>query len=235
MQRAALVGQPEAVGKSDGVAEALHERAADTQQAHHSAGGRGLGCYRRLPDAGRLGRGARAAVDLRRFRLVTFVIAEGMENQGRFLPFIENEIAAICGETSWILSGHVKFTNGRNDLGTAMTAWNLATAATMLGDRLPAATRQAVRDAVRTRVVAPYLDAIRGKTKPEWWSTDPNNWNAVVHGGVVGAAVDAVGIVVDTAAAAVPGVPGGAGAAIKAARAADTARGRASEARKLAP
>lgn len=46
----------------------------------------------------------------------------------------------------------------------------------------------------------------------------------VAAGNVVGAAVDAVGIVVDTAAAAVPGVPGGAGAAINAARGVDKAR-----------
>lgn len=43
----------------------------------------------------------------------------------------------------------------------------------------------------------------------------------VATGNYIGAAIDAVGVVVDTAAAVVPGVPGGAGVAIKAARAAD--------------
>lgn len=134
-------------------------------------------------------RKADALVSQRRFRLATFVLAEGMENQGRFLGAIAQEIDAICTEESWILCGHVKFSNGRNDLGTAMTAWNLATAVTLLGDRLPAATQRTVRDEVRKRVLSHYLDAIRGKTKPEWWSYDANNWNAVVHGGIVGAAL----------------------------------------------
>jgi RHS repeat-associated protein len=43
----------------------------------------------------------------------------------------------------------------------------------------------------------------------------------VATGNYIGAVIDAVGVVVDTAAAVVPGVPGGAGAAIKAVRAAD--------------
>lgn len=130
-----------------------------------------------------------ALFDRRRFRLVTFVLAEGVENRGRFLAAAENEIAAICAETSWILSGHVQFTHGRNDLGTAMTAWNLAAADTLLGDRLAPATRRIIREKVRERVLSHYLAAVRGETKPEWWSTDANNWNAVVHGGVVGSAL----------------------------------------------
>lgn len=129
------------------------------------------------------------SVDLRRFRLVTFVIAEGMENQGRFLPLIEKEIAAICGETSWILSGHVKFTFGRNDLGTAMTAWNLAAADTMLGERIPPHIRRLIRTRVKERVWDHYLAVLRGRAKPEWWSIDPNNWNSVVHGGIVASAL----------------------------------------------
>ena len=125
----------------------------------------------------------------RRFRLVNFVIAEGIENQGRFIPAIENEVAAICAESSWILSAHVQFSFGRNDLGTAMTAWNLAAVDTMLGDKLSPGLRKTIRDRVRERLLVHYLAEIRGETKPEWWSIDLNNWNAVVHGGIVGAAL----------------------------------------------
>ena len=125
----------------------------------------------------------------RRFRLVNFVIAEGIENQGRFIPAIEKEVAAICAESSWILSAHVQFSNGRNDLGTAMTAWNLAAVDTMLGDKLSPGLRKTIRDRVRERLLVHYLAEIRGETKPEWWAVDANNWNAVVHGGIVGAAL----------------------------------------------
>ncbi|MEI8309445.1 MAG: heparinase II/III family protein [Verrucomicrobiota bacterium] len=129
-----------------------------------------------------------AAVDRRRFRLATFILAEGMENQGRFLPAIDKEILAICAEPSWILSGHVKFSKG-NDLGSAMTAWNLATAATILQAKLPESTQKTIQDEVKMRVINPYLDEIRGKRASEWWANNPNNWNAVVHGGIVGAAL----------------------------------------------
>ena len=128
-------------------------------------------------------------VTRRRFRLVTFVLAEGIENRGRFLPAIDKELIAICGETSWILSGHVKFIRS-NDLGTAMTAWNLSTAVTMLGNRLSSETRKLVHDEVMKRVIYPFLDQVHGKVTPsEFWRDNPNNWNAVVHGGIVGAAL----------------------------------------------
>lgn len=129
-----------------------------------------------------------SAIDRRRFRLATMTLAEGMENKGRFLPRIEQEIIAICSEPSWVLSGHVKFTKG-NDLGSAMTAWNLATAATMLKGRLSEETQELIRNEVRNRVVNLYLDEIQGKRASEWWANNPNNWNAVVHGGIVGAAL----------------------------------------------
>ncbi|SDT88612.1 Heparinase II/III-like protein [Verrucomicrobium sp. GAS474] len=128
------------------------------------------------------------AVTQRRFRLANLVLAEGMENQGRFVPAIEKELAAICSETSWILSGHAKFTKF-NDLGTAMTSWNLATADAMLGDRLSPDLRKTIRDLVRQRVIAPYLDSIQGKKPIEWWANNQNNWSAVVHGGIVGSAL----------------------------------------------
>jgi hypothetical protein len=128
-------------------------------------------------------------ISQRRFRLVNFVIAEGIENAGRFIPVIEKEVTAICDEPTWILPAHVKFTFGRNDLGTAMTAWNLAAVDTMLGDKLSSGLRKTIRDRVRARLLVHYLAEIRGETKPEWWSIDANNWNAVVHGGIVGAAL----------------------------------------------
>lgn len=129
-----------------------------------------------------------SAIDRRRFRLATMTLAEGMENKGRFLPRIEQEIIAICAEPSWVMSGHVKFTKG-NDLGSAMTAWNLATAATMLKGRISEETQKLIRNEARNRVVNIYLDEIRGKRASEWWANNPNNWNAVVHGGIVGAAL----------------------------------------------
>lgn len=127
--------------------------------------------------------------DARRFRLTNFVLAEGVENKGRFLAAINAEILAICSEPSWIFTSHVPFSTNRNDLGTAMTAWSLATADGMLGERLPTDTRRIIREQVRARLWVHYLATLRGETKPEWWALDPNNWNSVVHGGIVGSAL----------------------------------------------
>lgn len=127
--------------------------------------------------------------DARRFRLTNFVLAEGVENKGRFLAAINAEILAICSEPSWIFTSHVPFSTNRNDLGTAMTAWSLATADGMLGDRLPTDTRRIIREQVRARLWVHYLASLSGETKPEWWAIDPNNWNSVVHGGIVGSAL----------------------------------------------
>ncbi len=128
------------------------------------------------------------AIDRRRFRMITLILAEGMENSGRFLPAIEREIAAICAEPSWVLPAHAKYTRG-NDLGSAMTSWNLAAAVTIAGEKLSASTNKLVRDEVHRRVTATYLEQVHGQKKPEWWSYDANNWNAVVHGGIVGSAL----------------------------------------------
>jgi len=128
-------------------------------------------------------------LDIRRNRLAVFMLAEGMENKGRFVPAILKEIETICSERSWIMPSHQSFT-GDNDLGSAMTSWSLATAIGMLGDRMPEAQRKAVKEQIVARVIKPYLDQVRDPAKkPDWWRTNPNNWNAVVHAGIVGSAL----------------------------------------------
>jgi len=131
-------------------------------------------------------------LDQRRNRLAVFMLAEGMTNQGKYVPAILKEIEAICGERSWIFPAHQYFT-GSNDLGSAMTSWSLATAIGMLGDRMPENQRQTVKENIYRRVIAPYLDQSRNPSlKKDWWRTNENNWNAVVHAGIVGSALTTV-------------------------------------------
>lgn len=128
-------------------------------------------------------------VDARRFRLMHFMLAEGMENQGRFVPAILKEIDAICSEQSWVIAAHQKFTV-TSDLGSAMTAWSMATALGMLGERMPAEKQKRVKELVLARLVTPYLEQTRNPSlKQDWWRTNGNNWNPVVHAGVAGAAL----------------------------------------------
>lgn len=133
--------------------------------------------------------------DSRRHRLSIFVQAEGLENQGRFLPYINEELAKILAEPTWVLPSHdkglenFKGTKTEIDLWTAMTMWNLATADTILGDRLGSETRAKIRTEAQRRVFVPMLAQIRGEAPPAWWIDSSFNWNAVVHAGVTGAAL----------------------------------------------
>ena len=128
-------------------------------------------------------------LDGRRFRLMTFILAEGMENQGRFVPAILKEIEAICSEHVWIGSGHKKFTVS-SDLMSAMTSWSLATTIGMMGNRMPPELQQRVKELIIARLIAPYVEQSRNPSlKQDWWRTNGNNWNAVCHAGVVGSAL----------------------------------------------
>lgn len=132
---------------------------------------------------------------LRLVRLNAFVIAEGLDNQGEFLPAIEKEIAAILDESAWIVGGALTSeidTPKRTqvDLVTAPRAWTLATADYWLGDRLPAELRRRLRTQLEERVFAPYLaDAAAEKKRFFWLEAQTNNWGPVCHAGVVGAAL----------------------------------------------
>lgn len=129
-------------------------------------------------------------------RISTLVLAECLENRGRFLPGIERDILALCGERSWTMPAHdgglTNFhgTHLTIDLGSSARSWLLAEADWLLGDRLGPAVRDRLRRECRRRVLDVYLAAVRaGRTQGNWWMTTTNNWNAVCTAGVVGTAL----------------------------------------------
>ena len=129
-------------------------------------------------------------------RLAYFSLAECIENQGRFLPAIEAEFAALFAEKSWTPSYHdrkLESFNGQPivDLGAAMRAWTVATIDHLLGDKLQPETRTELRAQIKRRVWNPYRAQIEGNYQGsrEWWMRAENNWNAVCHAGVVGSAL----------------------------------------------
>ena len=130
-----------------------------------------------------------------RTRLTALVLAEGIENKGRFLPAIEKTIAAICKERTWVFSAHDgRLVNWNGtlveiDLGAAMTAWDMATFSQILGDKLAPETRQLVSREVERRVLTPFRDMVQGRRGNAGWMTVTNNWNAVCLAGVTGAAL----------------------------------------------
>jgi hypothetical protein len=131
----------------------------------------------------------------RRARLTPLVLGECLEAKGRFLPAIEQLVAALDAEPTWVLPAHDVGLNNFHgktieiDLGSSALGWHLATAAWLLGDRLDAATRAGIADNVKRRITDPFRDMELGKRPAMWWMHGENNWNAVCHAGVIGAAL----------------------------------------------
>jgi hypothetical protein len=127
-------------------------------------------------------------------RLVDFVVAECMENQGTYLPLIEKELDAILSEESWTAPNEVligKLADGMDgiDLSASTRAWTVATTDYWLGDKLQPDTRQRIRAELQRRIFGRYEDAVKSGKPHWWWMNNGANWNTVCHAGVVGAAL----------------------------------------------
>jgi hypothetical protein len=132
----------------------------------------------------------------RRGRLAPLVLAECMENKGRFVPKIAELVDALAAERTWVLPAHdgaLKNFNGKTidiDLFSSAVGWHLATADYLLGDKLAAATRRTIRENVARRILDPYRAMLAGTRDRNGWLTTTNNWNAVCLAGVTGAALE---------------------------------------------
>jgi hypothetical protein len=128
-------------------------------------------------------------------RVDAFALAECLENQGRFLQPLAEAIDSVCAEKTWAYPAHDrKLDNfyGRTmemDLRACAIAWDFGMVDYLLGEKLPAATRQALRENVQKRVLQPFRDMVEGKRKEIAWMRVKNNWNAVCLAGVTGAAL----------------------------------------------
>ena len=134
----------------------------------------------------------------RRERIQVFTIAECLENKGRFLQPLEQTVAALCAERTWVLPAHdgqlenFKGAELDIDLGSSSLGVELATAGFLLGDRLSPATQKLIHENLERRIFAPYRAALDGTGKEFWWIHTHNNWNAVCLDGVTGAALATV-------------------------------------------
>ena len=131
----------------------------------------------------------------RRGRIGIFTLAECVEDKGRFIKPLEQTIAAICAERSWVLPAHdgkLQNFEGKTveiELGSSMLAVDLAEADYLLGDRLSPATRQLIRESLEHHIFAPYRAAVNGDRPEFWWMHANNNWGAVCYNGVTSAAL----------------------------------------------
>jgi len=131
----------------------------------------------------------------RHSRLPQLVLAECIEDRGRFLSAIEAAIRAIAAEKSWTLPAHdgsLKNFYGTErdiDLASSALSWNLATADYWLGDKLDADVRKLVRSELQRRCFTPFRGYVLAGKPSLWWATAANNWNAVCLAGVAGSAL----------------------------------------------
>jgi hypothetical protein len=153
--------------------------------------------YTRTGNRGRF----ESAMFARRDRLQTMVMAECVEDTGRFLDAIVDTVWAIAEESSWTVPAHQgaqKAPNGLPDtaepivdLFSAQTAHTLAWTWYLLGDRLdkvsPIVGPRMLRE-IERRVLAPY------EAREDWgWmgfgrrAGRPNNWNPWINSNVLAA------------------------------------------------
>jgi hypothetical protein len=126
------------------------------------------------------------------------VLAECLENRGRFLPAIEKAAAAILAEKTWVLPAHDgSLANFKGkvveiDLRAAAAASEFATAGYWLGGKLSEKTRKLIRNELERRIFVPFEGMVKQGKPRMWWLTGTNNWNAVCLAGVTGAATTAI-------------------------------------------
>jgi len=131
----------------------------------------------------------------RRGRVHTLVVAECLENKGRFLPAFDQIVRSLCSERTWVMPAHDRSLanfHGKTvdiDLGSSALGWSLATADYLLADKLNPQIRRLIRDNLDRRIFGPYRDMVRGKRQKNWWMTGTNNWNAVCLASVTGTAL----------------------------------------------
>jgi Heparinase II/III-like protein len=131
-------------------------------------------------------------------RIAVFTLAECLEDKGRFIAPLEQTIAAICAERTWVLPAHdakLQNFNGTQidiELDSSFLGAELANVDYLLGDHLSPATRKLIHDNLQRRIFTPFHDAATGVRPEFWWMRANNNWNAVCYDGVVGAALAAI-------------------------------------------
>jgi len=134
--------------------------------------------------------------------LYPLVMAEGLENKGRFTAKLNQVLDEYAAEPTWTMPAHDHSLDNFHrrayevDLRSAAFGWELAQALYLLGDRIAPATRQRVLAALEQRVWAPFRHTL-ATGRGNWWlgsKAHPvqNNWNPVCLSGICGAALAAL-------------------------------------------
>lgn len=143
-------------------------------------------------------------------QLVPLVLAECVTYQGKYLPRIAELMDSLAAMPSWTLSAHdPQLLNLHGvryyvDLNAADMSDNLAEALYLLGDKIPAATRNHVMSEMERHVFGPMRQSFEqadaaADHNGNWWLHADMNWNAVCVKGTTGAALAVLPSVEDRA------------------------------------
>lgn len=135
-------------------------------------------------------------------RLELFMLAECLQDKGRFLPQIEEHLEAIMAMKSWLHPNHDDKQNGvlegrrvSIDLGARKFGSDLALAKVLLADRLSGDLNKKIDDQIQWRIVDTYLESCRKNDENNHWIKSTSNWNSVCTSGTmfttISGAVDA--------------------------------------------
>lgn len=124
-------------------------------------------------------------------RLENFILAECMENEGRFLPQIVTYLDSIMAMKSWLHPNHDTRDNrvleGRGiaiDLGARKFGTDLALAEVLLREKLSDEKREEMADHLQRRIIDCYLKSCSGEIETNLsWRLSTSNWNSVCTSG----------------------------------------------------
>lgn len=130
----------------------------------------------------------------RETNLGRLLLAECLENKGRFLSKIVEYVESMCSERSWTGPAHdpnLTCFNGKPhvDLFAAQRAFLLAQTCDLLREVLPSDVKKRILEECDRRVFQPYLflarnfrdGAKRQSMVFNWWYDCRLNWNSVCH------------------------------------------------------
>ena len=125
-------------------------------------------------------------------RLEHFILAECLENEGRFLPQIETYSYSILGMKSWLHPNHDDKNNGvlegrrvSIDLGARKFGSVLALANYLLEDKLQQQLKEEINRQLQKRIIDSYLQSTKYLDENNKWIKSTSNWNSVCTSGSV--------------------------------------------------
>lgn len=124
-------------------------------------------------------------------RLEHFILAECLENKGRFLPQIQTYSQAILDMKSWLHPNHDggnKVLDGKQvsiDLGARKFGAVLALAESVLGESMSEPLRTEIKKQLQWRITDTYLNSCKKIDKNNHWIYSTSNWNSVCTSGTI--------------------------------------------------